>query len=237
VDQGVTVYVWDGDRWFYNAQRAGLPTGQTPAVGALAGFNEYPGNPYGHVAYVEAVQSRQRIEVSECDGFTLVCGERWIDPQAQSGPLEGYIYGGPANNGPSWPPTTTPPATTPPGATPPAVTPPTTTTPPPTTTTPAPTPPPPTTWSEQKGHYGANTFTDPNNASGMGTKVPAGAWVQVSCKVYAPQIVSANPDGYWYLIASSPWNNSYYAIANTYMNGDPWNGPYTHNTDWAVPDC
>jgi hypothetical protein len=25
--------------------------------------------------------------------------------------------------------------------------------------------------------------------------------------------------------------------ANTFMNGDPWNGPYTHNTDFAVPDC
>jgi hypothetical protein len=21
------------------------------------------------------------------------------------------------------------------------------------------------------------------------------------------------------------------------MNGDPWNGPYTHNTDFSVPDC
>ena len=71
----------------------------------------------------------------------------------------------------------------------------------------------------------------------MGQKIPAGAWVQVMCKVYAPQIQSANPDGYWYLIASSPWNSAYYAVANTFMNGDPWNGPYTHNTDFNVPDC
>lgn len=103
---------------------------------------------------------------------------------------------------------------------------------------PPPPPPPPPTYAEQEGHYGANTFTDPYNASGMGpNKIPAGAWVQVSCKVYAPAIQSANPDGYWYRIASSPWNNAYYAVANTFMNGDPWNGPYTHNTDWNVPNC
>ena len=110
------------------------------------------------------------------------------------------------------------------------------------TATPTPTPtatstPAPTTHAEQEGHYGANTFTNPYNASGMGTKIPAGTWVQVTCKVYAPAIQSANPDGYWYLIASSPWNNAYYAVANTFMNGDPWNGPYTHNTDFSVPNC
>jgi len=108
---------------------------------------------------------------------------------------------------------------------------------------PTPTPTPTTvpgqkTYSEQEGHYGANTFTNPYNASGMGSnKIPAGAWVQVTCKVYVPAIQSANPDGYWYRIASSPWNNAYYAVANTFMNGDPWGGPYTHNTDFNVPDC
>lgn len=50
-------------------------------------------------------------------------------------------------------------------------------------------------------------------------------------------IASVNPDGYWYRISSSPWNNSYYAAANTFLNGDPPNGPYSHNTDFAVPDC
>ena len=110
------------------------------------------------------------------------------------------------------------------------------------TTGPTPTPTPTTapgqtTYAEQEGHYGANTFTNPYNASGMGPKIPAAAWVQVSCKVYAPAIQSANPDGYWYRIASSPWSNAYYAVANTFMNGDPWGGPYTHNTDFNVPDC
>ena len=122
------------------------------------------------------------------------------------------------------------PTSPPPG---PTVTP---TSPPPGPTV-TPTPIPPKTYSEQEGHYGANTFTNPYNASGMGPKIPAGAWVQVVCKVYAPQIQSANPDGYWYRIASSPWNSVYYAVANTFMNGDPWGGPYTHNTDFNVPDC
>lgn len=111
---------------------------------------------------------------------------------------------------------------------------------PPTGPTPTPTPttgPGQITYAEQEGHLGANTFTNPYNASGMGPKIPAAAWVQVTCKVYAPEIQSVNPDGYWYRITSSPWNNAYYAAANTFMNGDPWGGPYTHNTDFNVPDC
>jgi hypothetical protein len=82
-----------------------------------------------------------------------------------------------------------------------------------------------------------NTFTDYHNASGMGPPIAAGQWVQVSCKVHDPTIASVNPDGYWYRIASAPWGNSYYSPANTFMNGDPYGGPYTHNTDFSVPDC
>jgi hypothetical protein len=94
-----------------------------------------------------------------------------------------------------------------------------------------------TTFSEQEGHNGVHTFTDYNNASGLGPDISAGQTVQVSCKVLDGTIASSNPDGYWYRIASSPWSDGYYAPANTFMNGDPWNGPYTHNTDFAVPDC
>lgn len=95
-----------------------------------------------------------------------------------------------------------------------------------------------TSYSEQEGHLGANTFTDPYNAAGIGPdKILPGAPVQVTCKVYAPSIPSVKPDGYWYRIASNPWNNAYYAPANTFLNGDPWGGPYTHNTDFSVPDC
>jgi hypothetical protein len=100
-------------------------------------------------------------------------------------------------------------------------------------------PPPtaPATYSELEGHNGTNTFSNPANASGQGQRIGPGQTVQVSCKVYDPQIASVNPDGYWYLIATAPWSGAYYAPANTFMNGDPWNGPYTHNTDASVPDC
>lgn len=101
-----------------------------------------------------------------------------------------------------------------------------------------PPPPPPQTWSEQETpNHPVNTFTNYHNASGIGPQIAAGQWVQVSCKVYDPTIQSVNPDGYWYRIASSPWDNTYYSPANTFMNGDPYGGPYTHNTDFAVPNC
>jgi hypothetical protein len=63
--------------------------------------------------------------------------------------------------------------------------------------------------------------------------------IQVTCKVLPPStIASAYPDEYWYLIASPPWNNQYYTVANTFWNGDvPGNPPYTHNEDPNVPDC
>ena len=92
-------------------------------------------------------------------------------------------------------------------------------------------------YTEQEGHHGASTFADPNNASGPGPSIAAAVYVHVSCKLYDPSIRSVSPDGYWYRIASSPWNDQYYAAANTFMNGDPWNGPYTHDTDFSVPDC
>jgi hypothetical protein len=90
---------------------------------------------------------------------------------------------------------------------------------------------------EQEGHHGAGSFSNPHSASGGGPTVAAGEYVHVSCRLYDPAISSVNPDGYWYRIADSPWNNVYYAPANTFMNGDPWNGPYTHNTDFNVPTC
>jgi hypothetical protein len=104
---------------------------------------------------------------------------------------------------------------------------------------PAPAPAPGSSaYVEQQGSLGANTFTNPYNASGMGPKIPAYGYVEVSCKVYAPQIVSANPDGYWYRIRSAPWNDAYYAVANTFWNGDiPGQKPYVHNTDFSVRDC
>jgi hypothetical protein len=90
---------------------------------------------------------------------------------------------------------------------------------------------------QETPNHPVNTFTNYHNASGVGPAIAAGQWVEVSCRVYDPTIGSVNPDGYWYRIASAPWSNSYYAPANTFMNGDPYGGPYTHNTDFSVPVC
>jgi hypothetical protein len=106
------------------------------------------------------------------------------------------------------------------------------------TTAPPPTAPPGPTRTERQGSLGADTFLDPANASSKGPRVEAWAYVEVACKVHAPQIESANPDGYWYRLASAPWNGLYYAVANTFWNSDvPGQPPYDSYTDWAVPDC
>lgn len=114
-------------------------------------------------------------------------------------------------------------------------------TPPPPPPTPPPTPG--RTYTEQSGRYGSPTFRNPVDASGPGPtgheRIPPMSYVEVSCKVKpASTIPSAYPDGYWYRIASSPWSNDYYAVANTFWNGDiPGRLPYTHNTDFSIPDC
>ena len=141
------------------------------------------------------------------------------------------------------PPTSSPPVAVGPPATS-GVSPSTTVPVPPTTSTTAPAPttttaqPAPQYWNEQMwSSSGANTFANYHNASGMGPHIASQAWVQVTCKVYDPTIQSASPGGYWYRIHSGPWNDQYYAVANTFWNGDPPGGPYTHSFDAAVPDC
>lgn len=93
------------------------------------------------------------------------------------------------------------------------------------------------TWLEQAGAGGARTFIVPAGAS-EGPRVRPNQHVKVACKVYKPEPESVMPDGYWYRLDSSPWRGRYYAPANSFWNGDhPGHRPYTHNTDFAVPDC
>jgi hypothetical protein len=93
-------------------------------------------------------------------------------------------------------------------------------------------------WREREvPAYPVNTFRDHHHVSGEGRPVPAGARVFVSCKVYDPSIPSVSPAGYWYRIASRPWSNRYYAPANTFLNGDPPDGPYSHPVDRRVRRC
>lgn len=93
------------------------------------------------------------------------------------------------------------------------------------------------TYSEEEyNKNGASTFQF-LNGSGPGQPLEFQETVMVSCKIRNTTLPSATPDGYWYRIASMPWDNRYYAVANTFLNGDPPDGPYTHNTDLAVPNC
>jgi hypothetical protein len=86
-------------------------------------------------------------------------------------------------------------------------------------------------------HHPVKTFLNHTYAWGEGRSIAAGEAVQVACKVYDPTMKSTVPDGYWYLIASKPWRDRYYAPANTFLNGDPPKGPYSHNVDRSVPTC
>jgi hypothetical protein len=91
---------------------------------------------------------------------------------------------------------------------------------------------------EQAGFLGAPTFENPGSASGEGPRIGALAFVEVSCKLYAPQIESAEPDGYWYRIHSPPWRDRFYAVANTFWNGvPPGESGEPVSTDPAVPSC
>jgi len=113
------------------------------------------------------------------------------------------------------------------------------------TATPSPPPSPPSqppappsgkTFAELEGSLGAKTFRNPGSAA-EGPKVPPNAHVRVSCKLYAPVFPSVSPEGYWYRIASKAWNNRYYAVANTFMNGGTRSGPGVRYVDKTVPNC
>lgn len=114
-----------------------------------------------------------------------------------------------------------PPAATPPAPKPPAPKPP----------APRPPAPKPTTFTEQVESAGsAPTFKVYRNASGRGPDIPANGRVQITCKVYDTTIRSVLPGGYWYRIATAPWNNAYYSPANNFLNGG-------HPFDAAVKNC
>jgi hypothetical protein len=82
---------------------------------------------------------------------------------------------------------------------------------------------------------GITTFKDYENASDEGQEIKEGEVVDVTCKIFAPQIPSVEPEGYWYRIHSSPWNEEYYAVAGSFLNGGGIGNPVY--TDPKVPDC
>jgi hypothetical protein len=86
-------------------------------------------------------------------------------------------------------------------------------------------------------HSPVKTFIDCHGPSGVGMSIAANQVVRVYCRVFDVSIPSVEPGGYWYRIASPPWNGKYWSPANTFLNGDPPFGPYRHPTDLNVPKC
>jgi len=83
-----------------------------------------------------------------------------------------------------------------------------------------------------------HTWTNYSNAGGaQGPNVPAYDTIQIACKVTGFKV--ADGDTWWYLIASSPWNDTYYASADAFYNNGRTSGSLagTPFVDNNVPNC
>jgi hypothetical protein len=72
-------------------------------------------------------------------------------------------------------------------------------------------------------------------AGAQGTTLAGQEGVQVSCRVSGRQLAEGNDT--WYRIASSPWNNAYYAFAGAFWNGAASGATSKPAYDPAVPPC
>ena len=130
---------------------------------------------------------------------------------------------GPPNNSPSQsPPAPTSPAS--PGSSNPGS---------PSSTVPVPRP----TFAETAGGV-AHTWTNPADAGGSeGPSIASGQTVQIQCWVTGFRVADGNT--YWYEVASSPWNDSYYVSADAFYNNGQISGSLvgTPFVDPAVPSC
>jgi hypothetical protein len=118
---------------------------------------------------------------------------------------------------------------------------------PPVPATPATTPPqtsspgsgsaPAVTYTETVGGP-THTWTNYSNAGGAeGATIATHASVQVSCVVQGFRVADGNTN--WYRIASSPWNNAYYASSDAFYNNGATSGSLdgTPYVDPKVPSC
>jgi hypothetical protein len=86
----------------------------------------------------------------------------------------------------------------------------------------SPPPPPPSTYSETTGGV-ANTWTNYTNAGGYeGPQIGAFETVQIECALQGFKVADGNT--WWYLIASSPWNQAYYVSADPFYNNGQTSG-------------
>jgi surface antigen len=90
--------------WLAEAQSGGMPTGSTPAVGAIAVFLPWVdgAGAYGHVAYVEAVNGDGTLTISEYNFQGYHVGPTYR--RVPAAVVSGFIYGGPVST-PAYAPT------------------------------------------------------------------------------------------------------------------------------------
>lgn len=96
---------------------------------------------------------------------------------------------------------------------------------------------PATTYTETVGGP-THTWTNYSNAGGTeGQTIPTHTNVQVTCVVQGFKVADGNTN--WYRIASSPWNNAYYASADAFYNNGATSGSLngTPYVDPKVPPC
>jgi surface antigen len=97
--------------------------------------------------------------------------------------------------------------------------------------------PPPPTFVETAGGP-ANTWSDYRIAGGVqGPTVDGFRAISVACKLTGFMVEDGNT--WWYLIASAPWNRSFYVTADAFYNNGQTSGSL-HGTpfvDNQVPDC
>ena len=97
--------------------------------------------------------------------------------------------------------------------------------------------PPAPTYSETSGSV-VHTWTDYSDAGGNeGPEMPSNDTVQIACKVNGFTVADGNT--WWYRIASSPWNGSYYGSADAFYNNGETSGSLkgTPFVDPNVPNC
>ena len=83
-----------------------------------------------------------------------------------------------------------------------------------------------------------HTWTDFTDAGGTeGASIASNATVQITCAITGFKVADGNT--WWYEIASSPWDNTYYASADAFYNNGATSGPLkgTPFVDPAVPNC
>ena len=102
------------------------------------------------------------------------------------------------------------------------------------------TPPPPPVQTTRAETVGGVTHTWTNYVSAGGTQgasIASFQTVQVACKLTGFRVADGNT--WWYRIASSPWNNTFYASADAFYNNGATSGSLigTPFFDPAVPNC